>query len=285
MAESAASPNFTEIILPYSAFDLTASWPIYNTSTPYFPIRRSPTGIFVLGRILLQEAYLAVDYERGNWSLGRANFPETSPIPSIVPIPPPGQPKQSSSGIGAGIAVAIIIVISAIALGCLCCRRKARRQNAAKVADPPLPEMADSSLELYNNLGGHKRALSETETSELEGKSWIEARSTNHSRGPSDASNTSYELDIVGQRPAELPADSGTGRTQSPPSGTRRGLSPGVREERRGSDQRMGHPVRRMLTVVREVEVPEDEERIERASDISLEAVQDMEMEKKGQSF
>jgi hypothetical protein len=142
MAESASSANVTEITLPYSAFDLSAQWPIYNTSTPYFPIRRSPTGTYVLGRTLLQESYLIVDYGRQNWSLGQAIFPSSMPSPSVVPIlsaptaaPSGGGSSSLGAGVFAGIAIAAVAVV-AIIIGAIFffLRRSKKRREAAAAA-------------------------------------------------------------------------------------------------------------------------------------------------------
>jgi Eukaryotic aspartyl protease len=103
-----------EISLPYAAFDLNATWPIYDNSTSYFPIRRSPStdtnGVHILGRAFLQEAYVVADYERGNFSIGQANAP-TSQIQSLVPIfnatyeAKPTTSHSLSKGAIAGIAI------------------------------------------------------------------------------------------------------------------------------------------------------------------------------------
>jgi hypothetical protein len=45
------------ITLPYAAFDLQASWPIYSNATNYFPLRRAANNTqYTLGRTFLQEA-------------------------------------------------------------------------------------------------------------------------------------------------------------------------------------------------------------------------------------
>lgn len=49
--------NTTTISLPYAAFDLKASYPIYETPTNYFPLRRATDpSQYTLGRVFLQEA-------------------------------------------------------------------------------------------------------------------------------------------------------------------------------------------------------------------------------------
>ncbi|KAJ9631070.1 hypothetical protein H2203_001599 [Taxawa tesnikishii (nom. ined.)] len=77
-----AAPNGTvDITLPYSAFDLQASWPVIvehqftandtpsNTSY-YFPLKRADNETqYTLGRAFLQEAYLIADYDRSNFTV------------------------------------------------------------------------------------------------------------------------------------------------------------------------------------------------------------------------
>lgn len=47
------------IVLPYSAFDLEASWPKYPNNTLYFPLQKAANETqYTLGRTLLQEAFV-----------------------------------------------------------------------------------------------------------------------------------------------------------------------------------------------------------------------------------
>ena len=63
------------ITLPYGAFDLQASSPIFPNGTNYFPLRRASNAQqYTLGRAFLQEAYLLVDYEQSNFSVSQAQF-------------------------------------------------------------------------------------------------------------------------------------------------------------------------------------------------------------------
>ena len=74
------------ITLPYSAFDLQASNPIYPNGTNYFPLRRASNAYqYVLGRAFFQEAYLLVDFEQRNFSISQALFPLNS-TPNIITI-------------------------------------------------------------------------------------------------------------------------------------------------------------------------------------------------------
>lgn len=69
-----------DITLPYGAFDLQASPPIYPNATNYFPLRRAANETQqTLGRAFLQEAYVVVDYERSNFSVYQAVFKEPNP--------------------------------------------------------------------------------------------------------------------------------------------------------------------------------------------------------------
>jgi len=46
-----------EIVLPYAAFDLTATFPVVKNDTKYFPLKRAANDSqYTLGRVFLQEA-------------------------------------------------------------------------------------------------------------------------------------------------------------------------------------------------------------------------------------
>lgn len=81
--------KYVNIKLPYAALDLQASWPYYNSTTNYFPIRRADNDTqYALGRAFLQEAYLVADYERSNFSIhqARLDFASSGPQQQIVSI-------------------------------------------------------------------------------------------------------------------------------------------------------------------------------------------------------
>ena len=109
VAANATSRETTNIVLPYASFDLEVSQPFYNTSRRYFPIRQAPTDdLYVLGRTFLQEAYLIVDWERGNFTVSPYKHQSTGQ--GIVSIPPldddDGEdPVVLRPGVIAGIAV------------------------------------------------------------------------------------------------------------------------------------------------------------------------------------
>ncbi|KAL5118989.1 hypothetical protein ACEQ8H_003118 [Pleosporales sp. CAS-2024a] len=110
--------NYTNIQLPYAAFDLQASYPYYPNATNYFPIRRAANSTqYVLGRTLLQQAYLIVDYERANFTVAQAVFPDPLPAANIVTIKSKlDEASDASSGSAIGTGAIVGIVIAAMAL-------------------------------------------------------------------------------------------------------------------------------------------------------------------------
>lgn len=132
--------KYTNIQLPYAAFDLQASYPHYANATRYFPIRRAANDTqYVLGRTLLQEAYLIVDYERANFTIAQATFPDPLPAANLVTITSKdGKSNNSSSsssslstGAIAGIAVGIALLLILLGLLAFFLPRK-RRQRTRK---------------------------------------------------------------------------------------------------------------------------------------------------------
>ncbi|MCJ1426407.1 hypothetical protein MMC29_004310 [Sticta canariensis] len=69
------SDHTVNITLPYASFDLEVNYPIVESSSSYFPIRRAANqSQYTLGRTFLQEAYVIVDYERSNFSVNPCVF-------------------------------------------------------------------------------------------------------------------------------------------------------------------------------------------------------------------
>ncbi|EHK44452.1 hypothetical protein TRIATDRAFT_24056, partial [Trichoderma atroviride IMI 206040] len=118
------------ITFPYASFDLTANPPLLKSSSRYFPLKRAANDTqYVLGRTFLQEAYLIVDYERGNFSVHPRVW-NASAESNIVTIFPPGvkqsepspSPSHSSSisgGAIAGIVIGVCVFIAAAAAALL----------------------------------------------------------------------------------------------------------------------------------------------------------------------
>jgi hypothetical protein len=132
------SSDFVVITLPYSAFDLNASWPIFSSSTNYFPIRRAPGNIFTLGRTLLQEAYLTVNYEYSNFSLAQAVFNDGQS--DIVAISngqsSPSSRLSTAALIGIIVGAVVLLILIAILLFFFFRRRKHRDRLSVKSTSP-----------------------------------------------------------------------------------------------------------------------------------------------------
>lgn len=121
--------KLTRITLPYRAFDVQASYPIYKNATKsYFPIRRAANASeYTLGRTFMQEAYVIADYERSVFSVHQTSPDSQAPeIVSILPLNTINQPynhmdgskhnlsNASIAGITIGSVLAATVVIAVI---------------------------------------------------------------------------------------------------------------------------------------------------------------------------
>ncbi|KAF4554429.1 Hypothetical protein D9617_4g001830 [Elsinoe fawcettii] len=130
------------INLPYGAFRL--SHPLASSFSGYFPIRRASSPPYILGRVILQEAYLTVDYERRNFSLAQAVYTNPMPPVSLQAIAPisggsgtagkPGSTASTTSSSGlstgaiAGVSIGAVLLALIISLGAWFLLRKRRRR-------------------------------------------------------------------------------------------------------------------------------------------------------------
>lgn len=142
----------TNLEMHYNAFDLNASIPIYNTSTPYFPLRRAANSTqYALGRAFLQEAYMIVDWERLNFTIGSTIA--QSKTTDIVPIlsssddssdnskPTPTEAassshKKSNTGTIAGAVVAVVVILALVAGIFYIVRRRRRNSRKSRESVP-----------------------------------------------------------------------------------------------------------------------------------------------------
>ncbi|OCK84717.1 acid protease [Lepidopterella palustris CBS 459.81] len=181
--------NWTDIVLPYAAFDLQASYPIYPNATNYFPIRRAANeSQYVIGRTLLQEAYLIVDHERNNFTLAQAAFPDPLPASHVVAILPSNSTSHpaaastttsttstSSLGTGAiaGIAAGGVVCLLLILIGVMMWFRRRRKQakhaELANTQIKPVDEKppATPSSPSHDENGIKPSELSGTQVMEL----------------------------------------------------------------------------------------------------------------------
>ena len=132
-ASGGPSVNLT---LHYNSFDL-----VDKTSDPngngsyYFPLRQAANATqYTLGRAFLQETYMISDWERGNFSLSQALFPDDSVKSQIITIQSPVQDSVGlHAGAIAGISVGAAVALIGTSLGLLW-QRKRRRARASKTA-------------------------------------------------------------------------------------------------------------------------------------------------------
>ncbi|KAL5387148.1 hypothetical protein DPSP01_003759 [Paraphaeosphaeria sporulosa] len=102
LGESSDPMKRVNIVLPYGAFDVQASYPYYKEAMNYFPLRRGNNETqYTLGRAVLQEMYIVTDYSRGEFKVHQALFPGTNEKQQITPIYVPGEeprPAPTSNG-------------------------------------------------------------------------------------------------------------------------------------------------------------------------------------------
>ena len=129
-----------DITLPYESFDLQVKPPFTANATRYFPMQRAANDTqYTLGRTFLQEAYLTVDWERGNFSLSQCLFgPDKTEedLITIRSVNATALEDEDTSGksqiiaTGVGIAVGVVLLAGAISTFIFVRRRRRRRQAA-----------------------------------------------------------------------------------------------------------------------------------------------------------
>ncbi|KAF2688332.1 acid protease [Lentithecium fluviatile CBS 122367] len=153
-----ASDPFASIELPYAAFYYTIDQPLVENATEYFPIKKSPNGIYVLGRTFLQESYVIVDYERWNFTVAPVLYSQNTDEHDLVPIwnttysPSVPTPTSIASGGGSGLSpgavagivvgVVVVLLLAGLAFFFRWKKRQAKRQLYAEKSG----EEIDTSL-------------------------------------------------------------------------------------------------------------------------------------------
>ena len=139
LGPASAGGSTVDILMHYGSFDLTAEYPIVNNATRYFPLRQAQNDSqYTLGRAFLQDAYVIADYDRSNFSVSQAVFPNGSDTQQIVAIHRPGDilpsahhnvlSRDDKIGIGVAAAVSFTIMIAVISRYVV---RKRSRENDA----------------------------------------------------------------------------------------------------------------------------------------------------------
>lgn len=127
LGNSSTGGSTVDIVLPYSAFDLTVDFPnVQNPNTSmYFPLKRVADGNdtqYTLGRTFLQEAYLIADYDQRNFTVAPCIWDSdkvsTSSIKSILRANETSSQGQGDSSSSTGAIAGGVVggVVGAIAL-------------------------------------------------------------------------------------------------------------------------------------------------------------------------
>ncbi|QVM07957.1 hypothetical protein D8B26_002654 [Coccidioides posadasii str. Silveira] len=212
LSDLPGSRESVDITLPFSAFDHELSYPFpkldANASSQalrYFPIRKtSDTKKFTLGRAFLQEVYLAVDFERRNFSISQAKFPSDGGIEmDLVAISRPPDSsykgpsdsrrrlsKGAAAGIGVGVSIVVIVAACVVATSCL------RRRKRELLLEPNEKEQQQERRRRYWKFW---RSSDSPSPSELLGDEHFVAEA------PADSSVSRFELP-GSSVPAELEA-------------------------------------------------------------------------------
>lgn len=155
--DEGAGATTQNIVLPYAAFDLQASYPWYESATNYFPIRRAANSTqYTMGRTFLQEAYLIADFEWNNFTVAQASFSNLDSKHLVAIEAPSSQSSNTSSttnahnktnntlsaGAIAGIVIGAIAFLTLLALAVLLLIRKRKRKHHQPLptSDPEKPD-------------------------------------------------------------------------------------------------------------------------------------------------
>ncbi|KAF1924750.1 acid protease [Didymella exigua CBS 183.55] len=121
---STAGGATVTIEIPYGAFDLQATYPIFATPTYYFPLRRAANeSQLTFGRAFLPEVYPSVDWERNAFNISQALF-NSPPLPrDLITIKPIDalsevfpQPYERAGGSSLSIGAIVGIVIGSLGI-------------------------------------------------------------------------------------------------------------------------------------------------------------------------
>ncbi|KAH8792237.1 aspartic peptidase domain-containing protein [Hyaloscypha sp. PMI_1271] len=162
LSNSLSGGETVSIVLPFNALALPASPPFTPNNTYYFPLKKAANDSQnTLGRVFLQEAYLTVDYERGNFSVSQCVWQDGAPE-RISAILSPEYANSSSTTtsstsaskpVGAGIIAAVVIaVIAVLALAAgLGYFVSQRRQRDRPTSTSPTEDIGLTNLDKNNN--------------------------------------------------------------------------------------------------------------------------------------
>lgn len=141
---STANDATTDIVLPYSAFDLQLRFPPDTNSSAYFPLKRAANSTqYTLGRTFLQEAYLISDYDNRNFTVApciwNSSKVSTASLKSIYraneTMSSGGGDSGSNTGAIAGGVVGGVVGLALIAGAIIWFMRRRKQGEKKKLAE------------------------------------------------------------------------------------------------------------------------------------------------------
>ncbi|CAG8959462.1 hypothetical protein HYFRA_00001360, partial [Hymenoscyphus fraxineus] len=171
--------SYIEISLPYSAFDLTASAPLVESPTRYFPLKRAENSTqHRIGRTFLQEAYIIADYERKNFSVSQCKW-DPRLVSKIMPILPPGAtvPTKDTNnklsvaaigGIAGGVVAVVLLIVGALLLYFYHLKPRRRRRREANAASSAINISSDFTKPELDAISTGLAELTDTKPEPLE---------------------------------------------------------------------------------------------------------------------
>ena len=179
LGNDAKGGSTVDISLPYAAFDVNISAPLYpNDSSYYFPIMQAKDAdSYRLGRTFLQEAYVTANYHTKTFNVSQCIFDDAASarvvaIPSVAPTIPQnsdgnGKPTPGSNGSSkklgggaiAGIVVGVLALLAvagsviACCLGGLLCfsKRKKDSRPSTPVAEIDTGKRLEPGVSAYES--------------------------------------------------------------------------------------------------------------------------------------
>ncbi|KAK7551657.1 aspartic peptidase domain-containing protein [Phyllosticta citricarpa] len=223
LGHSVSGGKTVDIVLPYSAFDLNASYPAIPGSGQerFFPLKRAANSTQItLGRTFLQEAYFIADYERHNFSLAQRVWNDSA-ASEIVAIRSVNSGSDSGPALSIGAIVGIVVGAAAIVVVVLVAfcivRRRAKRRSFAKRTEENSNAAAFAMASQYKTIeelqGDDQRRESHALQYRMElpgdGKTEMPANEEVKSRVEIDGQETPAELshERMNVNPHELPGD------------------------------------------------------------------------------
>jgi len=201
---STGGPN-VDITLPYAAFDLQVSWPITDSPTYYFPLKRATDpSQYRLGRAFLQEAYIIADYERRNFTVAPCVWNEsaTADIRTIHSLSADSTSTTAARhGMSAGALVGIVMAVVFIMFGAGASMFWLHQRRQKREEPTPLIEQVGQIVLSVNHDRSQEAVRQEllTEPSELNGMHYVEMNAVTNEVRPELMGSQSHIWELPGE--------------------------------------------------------------------------------------